>query len=348
MSADIMLRHPSDVATATGNLLLRHENTINAPITTATVKSSTYSTNGQPIADTYQLDFTKVGAAFSVDVTCGEGSKNPYQATGISITCDGVTANDNVVPGIDLVFNAGIVTGWQAKVSIGAYMTAVPAITDVLNIGVVQSGSNSTQQKIAAVNIGADNSVDTTVSALPGMYWTPNTATNIVMLIDNHTDDTREHTATAGTYTITFANWGDDAPSGKKKCDILVGGNTAVTTALFDGTTRYQYGVAAYDDANDYLQGLSIMLQDTTDDPSAVTVTLVVRDGDDWCEFAEDNAGSPGSFATGSLTLTETGEAAGTITAGNLAYFWFRWNVPDSASPAAIRCMRAGIRGKSV
>lgn len=345
MASEIVLWDPLNLADADYRIDFRFENTVNAPLPAGEVE---LLNSGQEIADVYTLVFTVVGPAVSVAVTCGAGSKNPYTQTGTSVTADGTTRNEDVIGGVSFAVAAGVATGWTGKISIGAIMTAAGATTDITNHGIVEAGASSTQTQIAAKNVGADDSVTTTIGAVPGFYWTPLDAYAFVKCINNHSDDTREHQAAKGDYTITFANWGDDAPSGKKKCDILVGGNTAVTTALFDGATAYEYGVTGYDDGNDYLQGLQITLQDTVADPTAVTVTLHVMDGDDWEELAADVAGAPGAWTTGDLTLTESGELAGTITAGNSALFWNRWNIPDGTSPDTLRMQRFSVRGLTV
>jgi hypothetical protein len=345
MPAQIQLRYPADVGDPDGNLGLRWENTTNTPIVSATDLE-----NGQAVADIYTLAFTKSGVTVTVDVTPAEGSKNTYGAIGVTVTADGATENLNIVPGVSIVLSASIVTGWAGKVSVGARMTSAGATTDILNVGVVEAGSTNTPQRIAAVNVGADDSVQTTVDAVPGMYWSQAGAGDVVAEITNHSDDTREHLGVKGTYALTWANWQDGVGDyvGYKTADLYVDGNLAATTVPFDGTSRIQYGHAAYDDGNDRLTGLSIVHANSTDDPTGVTVTLVVGDGDDYVELAEDIAGSPGAYQTTPLTLTESGETAGTVTASSAAFFWFRWVLPDDATPDAIRLFRLSVRGLTV
>lgn len=349
MPSQIQLRHPDGIADPDYNLTLRYENTVNTPIVSCTDLDT-----GQLLADVYTLAFTKTGGAFTVTVTCGESPKNPFEDADISITCDGVTENTNVIPGLSFVFSASIVTGWEAAVSIGAKMTSAGATTDMLNTGIVDAGSNSTAVRVAAVNVGDADAMVTTVRALPGFWWTQAGAGDVLAKVDQHADDTLEHTAVAGTYTITFTDWADGTGehAGYKTCNIYSddgGGAVLVaTTAVFDGTSRVEYGEDCYNDADDPLPGLCLILANSTDDPSAVTITLTVRDGDEYVELAPDSAGSPGAYQSTDLTLTESGESAGTITTGGTAYFWYRVTVPDDGAPAAIRSVRLGIRNRTV
>lgn len=349
MPSNIVLWDPASIADPDGRIDFRYENTQSTPIASASALE-----NGQEISDVYELTFTNLGGgSFSVDVVAGAGSKNPNHATGVACVCDGATPNYDIIGGVALVFSASTDTGWKAKVAIGAIMTGAGATTDVLNRGIVDAGTSSTEKQIAAKNVGDAASATTHIRAVPGFYWTPWDRRDIVLLIDNHTDDTLEHNAGKGTYEITFTDWGDDAVTGFKKCNLYVakdGGAPvlAVTNAQFDGATRYQYGHADYNDTDDPLEGLSIILQNTSADPSAYTITLAVIDGWQWEELAEDLTGSPGSYGTGDLTLTQSGETSGVVQDGGNAKFWSRWNLPDDAEPDAIRTNRFSIRGRTI
>lgn len=346
MPSEIQLRAADMVGDPDGNLYLRWENTINAPIVSATDRA-----NGQGVSDTYELTFTVSGGSVICDVVCGTEGKNPYAGLGKAVVADGVTPNVSLIPGVSIVISASVSTGWEAVVSYGAKMTSGGVTTDYLNVGRTIAGESSTQRRIAAVNVGDADSGDTTVDSVPSSYWKQTGAGDIVDLVDNDTDDTREHTAAAGEYEVTFQNW-QDGGGGYKIADVYVdgpqGSGKAIESALFDGSTRYQYGVTGYDNSADLLQGLSLILADSTDDPSAVTVTVVVADGDQWVELAPDDSGSPGAWQAGPLELTELGEADGTITAGGSCYFWQRWTLPDDATPGDLRQWRPSLRGITV
>lgn len=345
MASQIVLWDPTDLGDADGRLDYRYENTISTPVTAAEYIGWR---SGQGIADTYELTFT-VSGGVTAAVVCGADVKNPFQSASVAITADGATWN-YVLPGWRFKVSSSVDTGHKAIFSNGAIMTAGGVTTDVLNRGVVEAGSTSTQKQIAAKNVGDADSVTTKIAAVPGFYWTPLSAVAFVYAILPHSDDTREHNAPSGTKAITFADWkdGTGAKTGFKTADIYVDGDLCVSDAMFDGSTRYEYGHADYDDANDYLQGQAIILENTTADPSAVTITLVTTDGHLWEELAPDNSGSPGTWVTGDLTLTESGQQSGTIRAGQSGKFWNRWAPPSSAEPSTIRVPKFIVRGLTV
>jgi len=344
MSAELYLWQPGQEADPDGKLLYRVENTINAPIT-----AHAWRANGQAVAGEYQLDFINTGGTITVDVTAlggGASSKNPYHASGVAFTADGTTWNDDVLPGIRLKGSAAIDTGWQALVTVSNYMDGAASVTKILEFEIVTAGAAS-----AGVRIGVKNTGDETASgpgaagvivySLPGFHFTGTGAEEFISRIAPHSSTTRHKLASAATLTITFANWEDDAGTGKKRADILVDGNTCVTDALFDGLTAYEHGVSGYDDGNDYLAGLQIVLPDTTDDPTGSSITLTIVDGWQWVEFAEDVAGSPGAYSNQDLDI-------GDITSGSTAYFWARASVPGAAAPGALRKANIMPRGLSI
>jgi hypothetical protein len=349
MASQIVLWNPSLLGDPDGRYDYRWENTVNSPITSAEFLGS-----GQEIADTYELTFTLSGGV-TVAVVCGADTKNPFQDTGVAITADAATWN-YVVPGWRFKVSASVDTGWKAKFANGVGMTAAGVTTNVLNEGVIQAGSSSTAQQISGKNVGDADSVTTKLRAIPARYWTPLDKIDLVEAILPHTDDSREHTAEADTYLITFQNLADGTgdKAGFKVVDIYVqkgsGANEkAVNDAMFDGVTDYQYGHADYDDAKDKLKGMRIRLAANASPViTSVTITLVVQDGAQYVELAPDVAGSPGSYTSGDLTLTESGQQSGTIRAGQSAKFWEKWSPPGGAQPGAIRGWDYATRGLTV
>jgi hypothetical protein len=346
MSAELMLRYATMATDPDGDLDVRFENTINTPI-----DSITWRANGQAVAGTYVLDFHKVGAVVSVDVEAtggGATSRNPWgNRAGLAATADGATENLDIVPGVAIVLSASTAEGWQAKMTIGNYLSSAAAETEILEFEVVQAGTSSSGRRVACRNVGTEESEDTTIHALPGFYFDGTGAETFIERIAPHSDDGRHKLAGKHSHQVRFASWGDDIPSGKKKANIEVntdgaGWHVAVTAALFDGITVYEYGVAGYDDANDYLAGLGITLPDTTADPTSTAVTLLVRDGYTWVQFAPDVTGSPGTYAAADLVL-------GDIPASDHEYFWVKVVVPSAAMPEdPCRMINVAARGLSI
>ena len=336
MSAQLVLRLASQVGQAVGNLQLRAVNTVNTPI----VGTPTWLASGVAIADDYTLTvLSAVAGVVVVKVECN--TKNPYQSiSGVSATADGATVNKDLIPGVGIVLSASCDIGWKALVTVGAYMDNSGVITDVVGFGVVQSGMTSAGVRVCWENIGDAPAQNCVAYSLPGLFFYGSSYRTFIQSITPHSDPARHKLAPAANSTITFANWATDVPSGKKKADILVNGATAVVGALFNGSTVYQYGSAnGYDDAHDYLAGLAIVLCDTVSDPSTASITLSVASGWDWVQYAPDVSGAPGTYANQDLTLTESGQASGTVTASHAAFFWVRWAPPGAAQAGDMRKM---------
>jgi len=241
-----------------------------------------------------------------------------------------------------------LANGWTAKVSVGAFMDVAGATARRFNVGTIEAGDMSTQRQIAARNVGSEDSSETAVYALPGFFISGAGVELYVKFVKNHTDPARHALTTPGDYVLTWADFQDLAVD---TADLYVnkdggGANKAIEDMALDGT-MYQYGVVGYIDGGDYLPGMAIAAL-ANGDPTAKTFTIHVREGDDWVEFAPDVTGSPGTWQSGPLTLTELGEVSGVITAGGHALFWIRLNIPGSASPGDMRMAWLRSRGLTV
>ena len=339
MSSEIIFRDAASPADPDANLLFRWENTVNTPIVGAE-----WLDDGEAISDVYTVAAT---SATTVNVTA-EDTKNEVVGTGITVTADDSTWNYGVVPGCRIQFSSSLANGWTGKISIGALMDSGGGTTDRFNVGVVQSDTTSTQRRIVAVNVGSEDSVNTEVRALPGFYLEDD-AQLWIDYLQNHTDPTRDDIAEEGDYDITYADFQVGTPD---TVDVYVnkdggGAVKAVEDAEMDGTL-YQHGVAGYIDAADKFKGFGFAFTNDPGDPSALTHTFYVREGYAYVEFAPDVTGSPGTWQATPLTLTETGETAGTITASGTAYFWFRLSVPQSATPGDRKLFVLRARGLTV
>jgi hypothetical protein len=317
---------------------MRWENTVSTPLI-----GVEWLDDGEAISDVYTVAAT---SASTVNVTA-EDTKNEVTGTGISVTADDSTWNYGVVPGCRIQFSSSLANGWTGKISIGALMDSGGGTTDRFNIGIVESDTTSTQRRIVAVNVGSEDSANTEVHSLPGFFLEDN-AQPWIDYLQNHTDPARADIATEGDFDITYADFQTGTPD---TVDVYVddGGGPvkAVEDAAMDGTL-YQYGVAGYIDAQDPFKGLGFAFVDDPGDPSALTHTFHVREGYDYVEFAPDVTGSPGTWQSTPLTLTETGQTSGTITASGLATFWVRSTVPQSATPGDRKLFVLLARGLTV
>ena len=336
MSSTIMFRDAASPADPDANLLFRWENTVNTPITGAE-----WLDDGEAISDVYTVTAT---SATTVNVVADD-PKNEVEATGISVTADGSTWNYGVVPGCRLQFSSSLANGWAGVLSIGALMDTGGATSDRFNIGVIEAGTTSTQRRIVAVNVGSEDSASTAVHGLPGVF-VEDDAQPYIKKLTNHTDPTYHGGAIVGDYDIAYENYQSGSPD---TADVLVGGVKTIEDAKFDGSTIYQFGSGnGYIDGVDGLEGLSIIFTANPGDPTAQTHSYYVREGSAYLEFAPDVTGSPGTWQSGPLTLTESGQTAGTITASGSCYFWVRSVVPTSAAPGDRRLFNYRARGLTV
>lgn len=331
-----MLRDASAPADADANLQLRFENTVNTPIL-----SVTWLGNGQAVAGQYDLE---VVAGPAVDITCAH-AKNPWQDTGVSITADDATVCKDVIPGVGIVFSSSAAAGWEGRITVGAYMNSSATVADRLNVGIVEAGDTSTQRRIAAVNVGDQDSAETEVYSLPGFYLDGASVEDFVSALKCHSDPTRHDIATAGDYTITFSGYAAGPP---QTVDVLVDAVKTIEDGEMDGSTLYEHGQTGYIDVVDGFEGLGIVFANAPGDPSALSWTLYVRNGHELVEFAPDVAGSPGAWTSGPLTLTESGESSGVITPSGVAYFWVRTNLPGGETPGDLRLFNIRARGLTI
>jgi hypothetical protein len=334
-----MLRDVTDPTSGNENLTVRFENTTNAPI-----DSVTWLGNGQAIAGTYLVEFTKSGVV-TADVT-GQGdgstSRNPWgNRSGLSVTADSATVNKDLVPGIGIVVNSSTDTGWIAVITVGNRLTIGGVWTEILEFEIVQSGATSSARALAIRNIGSETAEGVYLYALPGFYFDGTLAESAIAKITNHSNTSRHKLAsTEQDLVLTLADRKLDGGTGKYTYDVMVGANKAVEDAQADGATVYEHGVAGYDDGNDYLAGLAITLPDTAVDLSTMSVTLSIRAGYTWVEWAPDVTGSPGTWQSADWS-------AGNIAAAAHTLVWIRVVVPSSATPDD-PCRMVNIRARGL
>jgi hypothetical protein len=340
MSADLVLRYGSDPTTGTGDLDVRFENTTNAPVT-----SITWRANGQAVAGTYTLLFTKSGSVTCDVEATGDGAtdRNPWgDRSGLTVTADGSTENLDLIPGLGIVVSASVDTGWAAKVTIGNYLNVSAVETEVLEFEIVVADADSSNRQVACRNVGTQVAATTTIYSLPGWYYDGSGAEEYIERLVPHSSPSRHKLASKGSFVITFTDRKLDGGTGKYTVDVLVDGNKAVEDAQMDGTTQYEYGVTGYDDTNDYLTGMGIILPDTTADPTSSSITVYVRDGYTWVAFAPDVSGSPGTWQTAGDDLV-----LGDIAASDHELFWLRCEVPSAAAPEST-CRMAQLRARGL
>ena len=336
MSSEIIFRDAASPSDPDANLLLRWENTINTPII-----SAAWEANGEAISDVYTIAAT---SATTVNVTA-EDTKNEIVGAGINVVADDSTPNYGVIPGVGIVFSSSLANGWTAKLSIGALMDSGAVTSDRFNVGIVESDDISTQRRIVAYNVGTEDSAESEVYSLPG-FFLEDDAQPFIKTLENHSSIARQGSATEGDFDITYQDYQAGSPN---TVDVYVGGVKTIEDAKLDGQERYEHGAGnGYIDAVDKFKGMAIIFVDDPGDPTAQTHTYHVRTGSAYVELALDSSGSPGTWGSGPLTLTELGEVSGVITPSGYVYFWFRTNIPSAAVPGDRRMFNLRARGLTV
>jgi hypothetical protein len=333
MGADLTLRWASKIATAEGDLGPRYVNKTGTPIKSIERRDlgeGSYGLaiyNGQLVADVYTLTFNVDGTTCYVNAALGD--KNPWHApAGVSITDDGSTEHDLVIPGLRLVFNTCTNTD-EAVVSVGSYLSALAVSTAALNFGATKNDGIITSFRVGVKNIGDRDAVNIRVRPLPALYYTGTDAETIIARLGPHSNSSRDQMADVASLTMTFENWTDQGSY--YSADVKVGGVIAIETAKFDGETIYEYGDGhGYHDVNDRFTGLQVVFAKITADPTRKTVTIQVRDGWEWARLAGDNDGSPGDFQNAELSLGE-------LAVSGEVFLWMGMLIPEGQARGAIR-----------
>jgi hypothetical protein len=328
-----MLRDAAGPTDPDFDLLLRWENTVNTPIT-----SATFPHHGGAVAGAYTLI---AASGSTIDITADD-PKNELVGTGITVVADGSTVNNL---GFALVvFSASLATGWTGKISLGALMAGDGSTSPRFDVGVVESGQTSTQRKITATNVGTETSSSSEIYSLPGFLLEGAGLEDYILKLKNHSDPARHDIAIPGDFVITFEDFQTGPPD---TADVKVDGVVAIEDAELN-ETLYEYGVDGYIDGADKLKGLGIAFVDAPGDPTSKTFDLHVRSSFAWYEFAPDVAGSPGTWISGPLTLTESGQVSGVVTPSGAVNLWVRATVPGSADPGDMRLHNYRVRGLTV
>lgn len=284
--------------------------------------------NGEAIADVYTLTFTSVIAGTSATVTVSaESPNNPYDGrvkTGVLL--DDTTVYDDIIGGVDLVFdNSGSFTGsWAAEVRVGHPFGAFNAFPP-------DAGTPSGSRQIQVENTGADDAQNCVARLIPVVKR---------YRITNHVFERLRPFAESAVeklsglqiapYVITVS--GVLGSGASKTMDFRVDGSAVDVINLTDQST------GTSDDLNvvDFYRITSGNLEDvefklSQDAVSSNEENLLVFEHR-FSQIAADVAGTPGSFGTADIDLTESGEATGTITPAGTALFWVRVLVPDGGN----------------
>jgi hypothetical protein len=300
----------------------RHTNSTGTPLV-----SSDGNGSGEAIADVYTLAFSSVIASTSATVTVSTSSlNNPYNGRTKSVNLDGTTVYDDVVPGVDLVFSASgsFTNSWAAQVRVGRYEGEFEAFG-------AGAGVPGTGRRHRVQNTGSGPATSCLVQIVNIAKYVRKVGTVFDFVRPHAPDATIKFDADQIVgYAITVEN---KAGAGAGiTADIKVDGalvNVKNLTDLSTGTSEDLTVVDEYEITTGDLEGVRFKLSQSI--LNTATANIMIFDNPH-TQIAPDSAGAAGTYGTSDVTLTESGQSSGTITASGVAYYWERTLVADGSN----------------
>ena len=289
--------------------------------------SAALSNTGEEISDNYTLTISgRTGGTGTVTVTT-ESANNPFNGRVITgVLFDDTTPRTDVIPGVSLVFDNAAVNSDVAVVSVGVYLGSF----DASGIG---AGVPSNEYRHQVVNDGADEVIDAKARLLTQAIQVA-TVGSVFEYVSSFAPGATEKTAGGGSdrimpYKIEISDVGggeatmeiDGSPVGT---DWILNLSTGTPTNGVDLTLEEGYTFI-----DGPLEGMSFSLSGTVANGDEANVLIFPSR---YVQIAPDSGGSPGTYGTADVTLTESGESAGTITASGEAYYWSRTLIPSGAN----------------
>lgn len=299
----------------------RFTNAVGTPIVSADANE-----DGSAIADIYTLTFDTVVAETSANVTVTTQSPdNPYDGNSFAVALDGVTAYDNIVPGVDLVFSdaAGFLDTWAAQVRVGRYAGGFAAFG--AGAGVPGAGR---RHRVENTGTGPATACAVQIVNIVKLYPKVGKIFEYVEPFAEAAVEKLDGDQTAP-YAITVEN--KTGSGAAITADIKVDGALVNVRDEDDNVTTSEdltvVDIYTIDDGD--LEGVVFKLSQSI--LNTATANILIFENLH-TQIAEDIAGAAGTYGTTDVPLTEDGEAEGEITAGGVAYYWERTLVADGSS----------------
>lgn len=304
----------------------RVTNTVGTPITSAAANR-----DGRAIADEYFLTFAAVVVGTSANVTVTTTSpNNPYRHTK-AVVLDGVTVHKDVIPGLDMVFsaNGGFTGAWTATIKVGEFLGTFDAFGG--GAGVPSAG---VRHQVANTGTGAVSSAKARL--IPIVKWVKKVGT-VFSVVKPFAEGATEKVQGGGSSRVVPYVLSISAVAGAgaaKTCTVSVDGVAFPAASLRDLSTGVDQSgalVKAIAPGNYYrvitgaLTGLEFAVDAGVANGDTANVLIFTSA---FIQIAPDAAGVAGAYGTADVVLTEAGQAAGTILAGGVAYYWRRVLVP--------------------
>lgn len=303
-------------------------------VTGTPVDSATPSGSGELIAGVYTLTLSSVSSGTGTVTVTTQSLNNPYNGRVKSgVALDGATERIDIIPGVSLIFNSGAANSDVATINVGSYL----GIFDSFGAG---AGVPSSGVRHRVKNDG-DGTVTSAVAKLLTQAISFKKTGTVFDYIAAFAEDATEKQAGGGSaqvvpYALKVVNVSGSGAS--KVADLQVDGVTLDTDYVLDITTGdLQDGTAlkAITPAYPYrivdgpLEGLEFAISSLCAENDICNVLIF---NSRYVQIAPDVGGSEGTYGTADVDLTESGQATGTITSMQYAYYWVRILVPQGAS----------------
>lgn len=340
---------PKD-ATGASFLDIRYANTTGSLISA----TPTLDGSGREIGDVYTLVASAValGAPNTCTITVTSASGlGPYDGGVFAgVVCDGATTRDDIVPGVVLTFSSSgsLANGWTSTVSVGLWAGLItagnPGGTQIswasgINLpgsGVVSSGDPSFIAKILMTNTGASVLTGCALRLLPRAKLVKKSGNRAIASIRVVNTTPTEHDVGGQIQPINFTFANLDTAATPDEIDVLMDavaafdvtevetGTPLTSTQLKMDGTEYQIA-----ESGAYCEGVIFALASTATNASEENVLVFnVRH----VEIALDNAGTPGTWGTTDLVLTQSGQPSGNINPAGACAVWVRIDTQALAS----------------
>lgn len=326
-----MLKDQLFISSAWVDAAVRLANGVGTPVLSAEDNG-----DGRAIADVYSLAFAAVIPGVSANVTVTSSSpNNPYSGVTTAIVLDDTTVYDNIVPGVDLVFDnaAGFLNSWTATVSVGEFLGTFDAFGG--GAGVPSAGVRHRVENDGTGAVSASKAV-----ILPIAKWVKKDGI-VFDTVKTFADTAVEKQAGGGSAQIVpyvFSIASVVGAGAAKTCSVSVDGVEFPANSLQNLST----GVAQ---SGDLVKAISpgafyrVILGDLTGLEFAISANVANGDTANvlifeprFIQIAPDVAGVAGTYGTADVTLTQSGQAAGVVQPTGVAYFWRRVLVPAGAN----------------
>jgi hypothetical protein len=295
--------------------------------------SAADAASGEALSDVYTLTASAVSGGTATITVTTSSPNNPFSgrvATGVAL--DGATIYDNIVPGVLLVFSNTTANGNVSTVTVGVY----GGTFDAFGVG---AGVPSAATRHQVLNNGTGAVADAVAQLLAHSVLYKKVGAGIFSSIKPFAPGATEKVLGGGStrtepYHMTVANVTGSGSA--KVADLLVDGTLLGAASVLDITTGATQTGAALKAIVNYpyrivsgpLTGVEFNISPSVANTDTANILIFPAR---YVQIAPDSAGSPGTWGTSDVTLTQAGQSAGVILPSGVAYYHSRIVVPAGA-----------------